>query len=169
MRKIYCGGTFPFDYLDNNYKEMAKKDYRTAILGDVDLLLNNHEFLKINDEVEYIGPFYFESDTMIDKDIVNKEYKMINEATDTIFLLDDGLCPGTISELTLASTLNKNVYIYYVKKSELEETESSLHSPCWFPITLSTIINQNTKIVECKNYNDAKNKIVQLIENNLNY
>lgn len=39
MNKLYCAGTFCFDFLDSNYREMAKKDYRSLVLGDSALLL----------------------------------------------------------------------------------------------------------------------------------
>ena len=70
MRKIYCGGAFNFDYLNDGYREYAEMDYRAMILGGASLLLERNECVKINENVEYIGPFYFETDGMKDHDIV---------------------------------------------------------------------------------------------------
>ena len=132
MNKLYCAGTFCFDFLDSNYREMAKKDYRSLVLGDSALLLQKSDYVLLNKKLKYIGPFYFESEGMVD-------------------------------ELILASELKKNVQIFYIRKGDYEENESKLHTPCWFPIIMSQQINHNnTKVVECKNYEEA-------IENILSY
>ena len=132
MNKLYCAGTFCFDFLDSNYREMAKKDYRSLVLGDSALLLQKSDYVLLNKKLKYIGPFYFESEGMVD-------------------------------ELILASELKKNVQIFYIRKGDYEETESKLHTPCCFPIIMSQQINHNnTKVVECKNYEEA-------IENILSY
>lgn len=132
MNKLYCAGTFCFDFLDSNYREMAKKDYRSLVLGDSALLLQKSDYVLLNKKLKYIGPFYFESEGMVD-------------------------------ELILASELKKNVQIFYIRRGDSEETESKLHTPCWFPIIMSQQINHNnTKVVECKNYEEA-------IENILSY
>ena len=163
MNKLYCAGTFCFDFLDSNYREMAKKDYRSLVLGDSALLLQKSDYVLLNKKLKYIGPFYFESEGMVDELIVSYEVGMIRECTHAIFLLDEGCCPGTIAELILASELKKNVQIFYIRRGDSEETESKLHTPCWFPIIMSQQINHNnTKVVECKNYEEA-------IENILSY
>ena len=165
MKKIYCGGRFAFDYLNPTYRELVKEDYRAQLLGDENLLLERRDFVPIHEKAEYIGPFYFESDGMQDKDIVAAELDMVRRCTDAVFLLDDGLCPGTIGELTVASTLRKNVHIFYVQKDVTEETESDLHTPCWYPILLSQLLNENTRLVACQDEEDAKKKIKAWVEN----
>ena len=85
MRKIYCGGAFNFDYLNDGYREYAERDYRAMILGGASLLLERNECVKINENVEYIGPFYFETDGMKDHDIVQSEWDMVKNCTDAIF------------------------------------------------------------------------------------
>lgn len=159
LKKIYCGGTFNFDYRDKNFEQLVKKDYRVSILGNYELLLRNCESIKISDKVEYIGPFYFETNDMRAEDVINIEKEMIEKCTDAIFLLDSGLCPGTISELIYAATLLKNIFIFYIYLNNSEETESELHTPCWYPILLSNKININTKIYRCDSIEDAKRKI----------
>ena len=77
MRKIYCGGRFNFDYLDEGYLDEAAKDYRAILLGDEELLLQRSTSVKINESAEYIGPFYFETDGMQDCDIVKSEWEMV--------------------------------------------------------------------------------------------
>lgn len=163
--KLFCGGKFHFDYLNDNYIEAAKNDYRSFILKDVELLLKRQNYVEISSNIDYIGPFYFETDGMIDKEIVENEMKMINEATHIFMLLEDGLAPGSVSELIYASTLKKNISIFFIKYAESEETESSLHSPCWYPIIMSNIlVKYNCDIIACKDYKDAINMILNKIK-----
>ena len=82
MRKIYCGGSFDFDYLSENYREEAAKDYLATLLGGADKLLQRGEAVRINETTEYIGPFYFETDGMQDVDIVWSEWEMVKNCTD---------------------------------------------------------------------------------------
>ena len=163
MRKIYCGGRFNFDYLDEGYLDEAAKDYRAILLGDEELLLQRSTSVKINESAEYIGPFYFETDGMQDCDIVKSEWEMVRECTDAVFLLDDACCPGTVCELTAASMLGKKVHIFYIRAKAGEETESELHTPCWYPIIHSLTVNKNTSVCECKDYDDAAEKIKALV------
>ncbi len=163
MRKLYCGGTFCFDYLNDDYLEHAAEDYRAILLGDRDLLLRKSEGVALSPGVTYIGPFYFEADGMTDEDIVRIESDMVRQCTDAVFLLDDASCPGTIGELTMASTMGKRVHIFYVRRPDTEETESRLHTPCWFPILLSRMINPETRLIECTGKEDAASKIVETV------
>ena len=75
MNKLYCAGTFCFDFLDSNYREMAKKDYRSLVLGDSALLLQKSDYVLLNKKLKYIGPFYFESEGMVDELILASELK----------------------------------------------------------------------------------------------
>lgn len=165
MNKLYCAGAFNFDFLNDDYREKAKSDYRAVLLGSENLLLEKHNYVSLKENIKYIGPFYFETEGMVDELIVDSEIKMIRECTHAIFLLDGGCCPGTIAELTLASDLNKYVEIFYIRRNDNEETESRLHSPCWFPIIMSKINNPNTRITCCSNYQEATEKIVEYINN----
>jgi len=156
---LYCGGAFGFDYLENNYYEKASKDYRAILLGGADKLLQKSSCEILRDNVLYTGPFYFESDGMVDKDIVKEEVKMIKKCTNAVFLLDSGCCPGTIAELILATKLGKDISVFYIKKNDNEETESTLHTPCWFPIIMSQLLSDKVNVVCCDDYLDAVNKI----------
>lgn len=162
MKKIYCGGPFSFDYKNENYIDDVKTDYRYHILNDVNLLLNESDYVLLNDNVKYIGPFYFEADNKA-SDIVFLEKGMIEESDILIFLLDSGLCPGTISELIYASTLNKEIAIFYINYGDEFETESELHTPCWYPIILSELINENVRVIEC-----SKDNYIEKIEDFIN-
>lgn len=164
MRKLYCGGTFNFDFRQADYREQAATDYRAILLGSPDRLLQRSSGVKIHTGAEYVGPFYFESDGMVDVDIVRSEIDMVRQCTDAVFLLDEAGCPGTICELTMASMLGKTVHLFYLRKPDDEETESSLHTPCWYPIIHSSIMNEHTCLYECSSTHDAVNQIRALLD-----
>ena len=48
INKLYCAGAFSFDYLEKNYKEKAKMDYRAKILGNINLLLAKQSMLYLS-------------------------------------------------------------------------------------------------------------------------
>lgn len=164
MKKLYCGGVFPFDCRDNNYLEQAALDYRARILGDVNLLLRKSSGHLPWKNLIYIGPFYFEAPEMVDTDIVRTEIEMVQNCTHAIFLLDDGTCPGTIAELTFASLLSKQIAVFYLRRPDSEETESPLHSPCWYPIRFAQIQNPNTLVFSCQDREEATRKIIEYLE-----
>lgn len=163
MRKLYCGGAFNFDYQQADYRDQVAADYRAILLGSPDRLLQRSDGVKIHPGVEYAGPFYFESDDMVDVDIVQSEIDMVKRCTDAVFLLDKAGCPGTICELTTASMLGKRVHLFYLRKPDDAETESSLHTPCWYPIVHSSIINQHTSLYACSSTQDAVDQIRALL------
>lgn len=163
MKQVYCGGTFTFDCRDAAYRRAAALDYRARLLGSVDLLLQKQEYVTLREHVRYIGPFYFETEGMQDADVVACEMNMIRTCTDAVFLLDEGNCPGTISELTLAAMSGKRIAIFYIRRPDDEETESSLHTPCWYPILLSGLLNSRTAVYPCLDYDDASEKIAAYV------
>lgn len=129
-RRIFCGGTFCFDYREDGYEEMAAKDYRAKVLGSVEALLKpkGKDGVKLNDGVTYVGPFYFETESMKAEDIIRWEKEMIESCTDAVFLLDDAACSGTIAEMVYANSLGKRLHLFYVQHKDDEETESELHT-----------------------------------------
>lgn len=167
VKKLYCAGTFCFDFLESDYKTKAKEDYRSHLLGSEEKLLQKSDHIKLNSNWLYIGPFYFETEGMIDELIVKTEIEMIKKCSHAIFLLDSGRCAGTIAELILAANLKKDISVFYVKKPDNEETESKLHSPCWFPIIMSKLNNKKTKIFSCTSYKDATEKIIKYVKQDI--
>ena len=163
MIRLFCGGTFCFDYKQNDYRKKAEDDYRAVLLKDVSLLLEKSEMVMLKEDIAYIGPFYFEADGMTDTDIVRTELEMIRRCTHAVFLLDDGLCPGTIGELMLAAGLQKTIHIFYIRKEDDEETESTLHTACWHPVILSSLINENTHLHACVSVAEANEKILHIV------
>lgn len=163
IHRIYCGGRFCFDYLDADYRIRAAEDYRAQLLGDPALLLQHSEGVPLHAKALYTGPFYFESDGMVDTEIVRSETEMVRSCTDAIFLLDDAACPGTICELTMAGMLGKAVHIFFIRRADGEETESALHTPCWFPILHSCQVNPGTRLYPCASPAEASERIRALI------
>lgn len=60
-KKVFCGGTFCFDYRKDGYEVVAAKDYRARLLGSVESLLQpkGADGVKIYDDIVYVGPFYY--------------------------------------------------------------------------------------------------------------
>ena len=163
--KIYCGGAFCFDYREDGYEAKAERDYRAGLLGSVETLLKPKDGydLKICEDLTYVGPFYFVTESMKDEEIISYEKRMIESCTDAIFVLDDATCPGTIAEMMYANSLKKDLYIYYVSHDENVETESALHTPCWYPILFCRLTNSKVRLYPCVDYEDAKHKVMENI------
>ncbi len=163
--KLFFGGAFGFDYRDDDFDIKAAEDFRAQILGSVDALLKPKDMsgVLINDNVLYIGPFYFEAESMRAEDIIMCEKQMIEQCTDAIFVLDEAACPGTIAEIMYANSLNKFIHLFYVKHGDDVETESHLHTPCWYPLIFCQQTNPGAKLHECEDKNDAARKVIDLI------
>lgn len=162
---LFCGGKFHFDYHKDDYRIKAEKDYRVVLLGGVNSLLEKSDMVYLSNKIAYVGPFYFESDGLVDADIVKTEMDQIRRCTDAFFVLEDGLCPGTIAEMVYACAQQKKVRVFYVKTADTEETESSFHSPCWYPMIMCLRICPGMEIVACTDIEDAKEKLLILIHN----
>ena len=126
MDYLYCGGRFDFDYRDADFEEKAAKVYRAILLNDVNKLLNNSDIVVLSSYLAYIGFYYFETDGVLNQDIVEVEKRQIERCTIAVFLLDNAPCPGTIVEMVYAAVLQKRIPVYYVKN--VNEVESALLS-----------------------------------------
>ncbi len=168
--KLFFGGAFGFDYREQDYQIKAAEDYRAQILGSVQALLKPKDMsgVSINDNVLYIGPFYFEAESMKADDIVACEKQMIEQCTDAVFVLDDAACPGTIAEIMYANSLKKTIHLFYVQRNDDEETESEYHTPCWYPLIFCRLTNESTKVYQCDDLQDAARKVIDLITFNFN-
>lgn len=163
MNYLYCGGRFDFDCRDTDFEEKAARDYRAILLNDVNKLLSNSDTVILSGHLAYIGPYYFETDDMLDRDIVEVEKRQIERCTIAVFLLDDTPCPGTIAELVYAASLQKKILIYYVKNTN--ETESVLRSPFWYPMILCSKVNRSgTEIIAYDSYAEARDGILKWLK-----
>ena len=91
MNSVYCGGRFDFDYQNEGYIEKATQDYRAILLGDVNLLLKSSSPVQISGNLLYVGPFYFETDGMLDQDIVETEIRQV-----IAYLIDENETESTL-------------------------------------------------------------------------
>ena len=163
MEYVYCGGRFDFDYLDADFEKKAEEDYRAILLNDVSKLLRNSGTVILSSRMAYIGPYYFESDGMLDRDIVEVEKRQIERCTIAVFLLDNSPCPGTIAEMVYAAELQKRVRIFYVRNEN--ETESALRSLFWYPMILCSEINRSgTEIIAYDSYAEAYNGVLKWLK-----
>ena len=163
MEYVYCGGRFDFDYLDADFEKKAEEDYRAILLNDVSKLLRNSGTVILSSRMAYIGPYYFESDGMLDQDIVETEKRQIESCTVAVFLLDHSPCPGTIAEIVYAASLQKSINIFYVKDEN--ETESALCSPFWYPMILcGKIDSAEVDIVACDSLSQAHDEILKWLK-----
>ena len=155
MEYVYCGGRFDFDYLKDGYEQKAAEDYRAALLGDVQTLLKNSGVVRLSDRLAYVGPYYFETDGMLDREIVETEKGQIERCTLAVFLLDDVACPGTVAEMVYAVSLGKRIRVFYIRDDG--ETESALRSPCWYPMILCQQIRPDfVELFPCIDYLEAR-------------
>lgn len=163
--KLFCGGTFCFDYREDGYEKMAANDYRAKLLGSVGALLRPKDAceVKLSEDVTYVGPFYFETESMKAEDIIRCEKGMIESCTDAIFLLDEAACPGSIAEMMYANSLGKTIHLFYVRHKEDEETESELHTPCWYPMQFCQMTNKSVNLYPCSSLEDAAKKILSFV------
>ena len=165
-RRVFCGGTFCFDYREDGYEERAAKDYRAKVLGSIEALLKpkGTDGVKISDGVTYVGPFYFETENMKAEGIIRCEKEMIESCTDAVFVLDEAACPGTMAEVMYANSLGKTIHLFYVQHKNDEETESELHTPCWYPILFCRIANKDVRLYPCCSVEDAAQKILSCVK-----
>ena len=166
MEYIYCGGRFDFDYRQIGYEKKAAEDYRAILLKDVNNLLNTADTVVLSDNLSYIGPYYFETEGMLDLDIIETEKRQIERCTVAVFLLDHSPCPGTIAEMVYAASLHKRIKIFYVKDEN--ETESALQSSFWYPMILCRKINPaGTNIQSCDSFSEGRAEILKWLKSSL--
>lgn len=162
---IFCGGAFRFDRRRADCYDMIPKDYRSVLLKDPALLFADFSEgdTLLNAKVSYVGPYFFTTEQLSGEQIILKEKEMIERCTDAIFLFDEASCPGSVTELMQAAMLGKSLHLFYIQKGDDDEIESALHTPCWYPILFSQLTNKNTTLYRCHEYDEAVEKIVELV------
>ena len=99
---------------------------------------------------------------MKDRDIVHTEMAQIERCTTAVFLLDGADCPGTVGEMVYAASLHKRLRVFYIQNEK--ETESTLRSPCWYPMLLCQQIDAaQVELIACANLAEARDRIAQLL------
>lgn len=163
---IFCGGAFRFDRRRADCFDMIPKDYRSILLKDPALLFAdfNEGDTLLSPQAAYVGPYFFTTDKLSGEQIILREKEMIERCTDAIFLFDAASCPGSVTELMQAAMLGKNLHLFYLQKGDDDEIESALHTPCWYPILYCHLTNPHTQLYRCQDYDEAVNKILELVE-----
>ena len=87
--------------------------------------------------------------------------------TDAVFVLDDAACPGTIAEIMYANSLQKAIHLFYVRHDD-DETESHLHTPCWYPLIFCQQTNPKVKLYECEDLHRAARRVIDFVTFNFN-
>ena len=166
IHKIFCGGPFAFNSRSEDFLEQAEDDYRAMLLGGAIQLFRptSDDEERILPNVDYIGPFFFQADKLGGEGIIQIELKMIERCTEAFFLLDHAKCPGSIAELMYANSLKKKVHLFFVTLDEDREIESQLHTPCWYPILLSQMLNPNAHLHPYRSLEEAKNSLLRFVK-----
>ena len=130
IHRIFCGGPFAFNSRSEDFLEQAENDYRAMLLGGAIHLFKPivEEETWLNPHVVYEGPFFFHTDKLGADGIIQLEKEMIERCTEAVFLLDHARCPGSIAELMEATSLRKNIHLFFVTLSDNEEIESWLRA-----------------------------------------
>ena len=162
MKKVYCAGHFEFAYKDYSLENLAK-DYRAILLRDPNKMAHEKKGKPVvfeqNQDIEYIGPFYFYEDQKTAFDIVSSEMGKVEEADVLFFYIpNDARCPGTVTEIVYGATLNKKMVICYEKQSNTGEPENEIDSPVWYPLLFASIKNKdNIELIQVSNKEEAIN------------
>lgn len=169
--RVYFAGNFEFMYKDYTM-ELLSKDYRSKVLGNVELLMrkpkDDYGYTEINDNVLYSGPYYFYEDGVDGESIVHNEYDMVERSTDVVFLLDNVNCPGTVAEMihALFSDGQPNIWIFYIEqKPDDGEPEKDVCNSNWYPVEMCRWMgHKRVTLCPCKTRDAASDMIIKLID-----
>lgn len=167
--KLYCGGNFEFQYKDFT-PDKLESDYRTVILNGLNNILHQPKsgYVPLGPGVDYIGPFYFYDNGLDGEGVAMTEYKMVKSCTHTIFLVDNSIIPGTVSEIIHAALLKKDIAIFYVGRTQDEgEPEQNIGNMNWYPIEIAKNV-ADAKLFKCKDREEAKSLIYQYVNSLIN-
>jgi len=154
MKKIYFAGKF--NLLNNNsltLEERLVNDFRSKLLGDSKLLTYYQKDLKIDDNYQYLGPFYCEQAsfgdyTSTDCNVVLKsEIEAVKNADIYVAVFGEKFSVGTIVELGWALNMNKKIVIFYRE----EESNYQIKSEYWFAIADALNRSNNIEVFKYKN------------------
>lgn len=165
---VYCAGGF--DFTQHDWKSKIAQDYRVKFFlkGDTNLFMRPSH-IKIKENVCYAGPWYFEDSTdttgfVAPEEVVSKEMGFIDSSTDCVFVLNRNDILGTIAELVYAIHHGKTLHIVYLNQGEFSETESEYHNPCWYAITMATILSKDVHLYEYKTESELNNHLKNIYE-----
>lgn len=162
MKKIYFAGKFNL-LKDNNLplEQRLINDYRSKILGSSKLLTYHQEKLIINDNYQYLGPFYCEQAsngnyTSTDCNVVlNSEMEAVKNCDIYVAVFNQSFSVGTIVELGWAISMNKKIIIFY----QNEETSYQIKSEYWFAIADAIARGNDVTVFSCNDNDEVVEKI----------
>lgn len=169
MKKVYFAGKFNLTKDKSiSLHERLKNDFRSKILGDSRKLTYADKNLKINEKVQYVGPFYCEQAsngnyTSTDcNGVLEEEYKAVNSADVYLAVFDENFSVGTIVELGWAINFQKEILIYYKE----EDSSYEIKSEYWFAIADALKRGKNVKVQGFKNIDEV---LIDIEKKVLNY
>lgn len=158
IKRVYIAAKFN---KGNNFKD----DFRSEL---VDITVYNEEsYIKDsngNIKYNYVGPFYCEQASNGDvtstacNDIVKCENDAIEKCDEFIVYFDEHCSPGSITEIVLASLLNKKITIFF------KETNSkyNIKSENWYPITFAMLKADKVSIKPIKSEKEIIDYVISI-------
>lgn len=168
MKKVYFAGKFNL-IKDNNLtlEERLVNDFRSKLLGSSKLLTYYQENLKINDNYQYLGPFYCEQAslgdyTSTDCNVVLKaEMEAVSNSDIYVAVFGEKFSVGTVVELGWAINMDKKIVIFYQE----EESNYQIKSEYWFAIADAIKRSKNIEVFKYKDESEIVDVIKQKVLN----
>lgn len=168
MIKIFFSSPYNIQHKDinpNNVEDMLKDDIRSKIIGDVKKFVygNNGVKIKENNNILYLGGFYYEEDKFLDnkygkcENTVRCELEQIDKSDIVLVSLLKYSAIASITELLYASFKNKKIVVFCDKNITQFKTEYEY----WFPLITSMIVNNKIEII----YVEKEEEIINYINN----
>lgn len=155
----------------DNAEEMLKDDIRSKVIGNVTDFVYGCDGVSIkgNDQVLYLGGFYYEQDKYNDgkygecENVVRCELEQIDNADIVFVSLLKYSAIASITELLYASSKNKKIVVFCDKNI----TQFKVEYEYWFPLITSMILDKKIEVIYVKNENEIVNYINNLKEENI--
>lgn len=171
MIKIFFSSPYNVQHKDinpDNVLEMLGDDIRTKIIGDVKKFVYGSDGVKIkgNNNVLYLGGFYYEKEIFLDskygecENTVRCELEQIDRSDIVLVSLLKYSAIASITELLYASFKNKKIVVF----CDRDITQFKTEYEYWFPLITSMLVDNNIKIIYVKNENEIVNYINNLKE-----
>ena len=162
MKKIYFAGKFNLKKEKNLcLADRLENDFRAKILGNSKKLTYASDSLILNNNFQYVGPFYCEQAsngdyTSTDCNVVlNAEFKSVEDCDIYFALFDEDFSVGTIVELGWAILQQKDIVIFYRE----EDSKYQIKSDYWFAIADAIKRGKNVMVKSFKNNEEIIDKI----------
>lgn len=171
MIKIFFSSPYNIQHKDinpDNVLEMLGDDIRTKIIGDVKKFVYGSDGVKIkgNNNVLYLGGFYYEKEIFLDskygecENTVRCELEQIDRSDIVFVSLLKYSAIASVTELLYAGFKKKKIVVFCDKNITQFKTEYEY----WFPLITSMFMDNNIKIIYVKNENEIVNYINNLKE-----